>query len=251
MIHASLYSELSVPIDDLVLAGAAIGALALSLKAVNAPARRSTLVAAVALFAAWYAAVSWLAAHGAFVARPEWQTPGLPLAVLLPVLLGVAILPRLPLATRVLDATPLSRLIAIQALRLMGVMFLIEWARGALPWEFALPAALGDMATGALAIPLARMAARQAPGARAAILSWTAFGLADFAVALGTGFLSSPGPLQLLALDRPNLLATAYPLALVPVFAVPIFTLLHLLTLWKLRRAATPQATRDLAAHPA
>ena len=251
MIQPSLYSQLSAPIDDFALAAAAIGVLALSLRAANAPAQRSTLVAAVALLASWYAAMSWLAAHGAFLARPERQNPALPLAVFLPVLLGVAILPRLPHASSVLDATPLSRLIGIQALRLMGVIFLIEWARGALPWEFALPAGLGDMTTGALAIPVARMAARQAPGARTAILSWTTLGLVDFAVALGTGLLSSPGPLQLLALDRPNLLATAYPLALVPVFAVPIFTLLHLAALWKLRRAETRQPTADLAAHPA
>jgi len=251
MIQASLISQIFAPLDDLLLAGAVVGVLALALRDAKAAPRTQTLVAAVALFAVWYAAVSLLAARGAFLAGPELRFPALPIAVFLPVLLGAAILPRLPLAARILDATPLSRLIAIQALRLMGVVFLIEWARGALPGEFALPAALGDMATGALAIPLARMAARKAPGAQAAILSWTALGLVDFVVALGTGFLTSPGPLQLLALDRPNLLASAYPLALVPVFGVPMFTGLHLLTLWKMRRAASQPAKPRVAPRPA
>ena len=56
-------------------------------------------------------------------------------------------------------------------------------------------------------------------------------GLADFAVALGTGFLSAPGAIQFLALDRPNELIGLYPLVLIPVFAVPVFIGVHILSI--------------------
>ncbi len=56
-------------------------------------------------------------------------------------------------------------------------------------------------------------------------------GLADFAVALGTGFLSAAGAIQLLALDRPNELVNLYPLVLIPVFAVPVFIGVHILSI--------------------
>jgi hypothetical protein len=48
--------------------------------------------------------------------------------------------------------------------------------------------------------------------------------------------------LQLLALDNPNLLITAYPLVMVPAFAVPLAIMLHILSLRQLNR-------REQAAH--
>jgi hypothetical protein len=53
-------------------------------------------------------------------------------------------------------------------------------------------------------------------------------------VAITTGFLSSPNPFQVLALDRPNLLMSHFPMALIPTFAVPLFILLHIASLTKL-----------------
>lgn len=60
----------------------------------------------------------------------------------------------------------------------------------------------------------------------------------DLVVALTTGFLTSPSPIQLLAFDRPNLLITTYPIVMVPIFLVPLSIILHGLSLWKIRRAA-------------
>ena len=52
----------------------------------------------------------------------------------------------------------------------------------------------------------------------------------------------------MLALDHPNLIASAYPLVLVPVFGVPIFIMLHLLTLRKMQRETTqPFSVRTLS----
>src|SRR6266581_3800783 len=68
-----------------------------------------------------------------------------------------------------------------------------------------------------------------------AVLSWNVAGILDLVVAVATGFLSSPGPFQVLALETPNELITAFPLVLVPVFAVPLSILLHLAALKRLK----------------
>ena len=146
----------------------------------------------------------------------------------------------------VLDATPLSWLVGIQAYRVVGAMFLVLWGMGRLPGVFALPAGIGDVTVGVLAVVIAARLGAGRPSARAAVFGWNIFGLLDFVVALATGFLTSPGPLQLLSLDRPNLLATAYPLAMIPTFLVPLSIILHGISLWKLHRHA-PTMARGVA----
>ena len=119
----------------------------------------------------------------------------------------------------------------MQMLRVMGGVFVLLWADGAIPWEFALPAGLGDVAVGLIAmIALNRLRTGSAT-AVAWVRRTNIAGLADFAVALGTGFLSAPGAIQLLALDRPNDLIGLYPLVLIPVFAVPVFIGVHILSI--------------------
>jgi hypothetical protein len=50
-------------------------------------------------------------------------------------------------------------------------------------------------------------------------------GLLDHAVAITTGFLTSPSPPQMHWFDTPNKLITVYPLVLVPLFGVPLAVL--------------------------
>jgi hypothetical protein len=66
------------------------------------------------------------------------------------------------------------------------------------------------------------------------VRAWNLLGIADLVVAMATGFLTSPSPVQLLALDRPNELISAFPLVMIPVFLVPLSLLLHLASLEKL-----------------
>jgi hypothetical protein len=67
------------------------------------------------------------------------------------------------------------------------------------------------------------------------VFVWNIFGIADLVIAVTTGFLTSPSPLQRFAFDRPNELITAFPLVLIPVFLVPLAVLLHFASLAKLR----------------
>jgi hypothetical protein len=78
--------------------------------------------------------------------------------------------------------------------------------------------------------------ARRLRGSTGLVRAWNVLGLTDLAVAVTTGFLSSPSPIQSLAFDNPNTLITAFPLVMIPVFLVPLAVLLHLASLAKLRQ---------------
>jgi hypothetical protein len=55
--------------------------------------------------------------------------------------------------------------------------------------------------------------------------------LTDLAVALGLGATTSPGPAQLFFTSPSYEAITAFPLAIIPTFLVPLSILLHLISL--------------------
>jgi hypothetical protein len=146
---------------------------------------------------------------------------------------------------RLVEAVPLSALVGVQVYRVLGAIFLVLWADGRLPWQFAFPAGIGDVATGVLAVVVAGMLAAGAAGANQAAYAWCIFGIADLVVAVTTGALTSPGIAHLLSRDAPNMLITAYPLVMIPTFAVPMSIILHGLCLWKLQRARAGVSSAD------
>ena len=79
------------------------------------------------------------------------------------------------------------------------------------------------------------MATGTAQGRRAAI-AWNIFGLADFALAITLGMITSPGPLQLIVPSMLSIGAGAYPDVLTPAFVVPSSILIHALSLRQLQR---------------
>jgi len=135
---------------------------------------------------------------------------------------------------RIIAAAPQTLLVGIQFYRVLGIVFLVLFAGGALPGVFALPAGAGDVAVGLAAAAVAFAFARGLRGSAGLARAWNLFGLADLVVAVTTGFLSSPSPLQKFAFDNPNTLITAFPLVMIPVFLVPLAILLHLASLAKL-----------------
>jgi len=153
------------------------------------------------------------------------------------ILTGAWLLYRSSVLKTVLAAIPLPWLVGVQLYRVVGVNFLVLSALGPLPGEFAIPAGWGDVAVG-LAAPVVGYVLYQ--GYRwscLAALSWNVVGILDLVVAVATGFLSSPGPFQALALENPNMLITAFPLILIPRYAVPLSILLHLAALKHLKVA--------------
>lgn len=189
----------------------------------------------------WLGGIWAAAAAGAFQVRPG-VIPPLPIAVVVPVVLGLVAVTRSRQIAAAVDAAPLSWLVGFQVYRVLGGVFLLQWLDGALPGAFAVPAGAGDMLVGLLALPAAAYAASGRRGSTAVAVAWNVLGIADLVNALSLGFLSTPGPLQLLAHDHPNLGVGVYPTALIPAFAVPLSLILHGVSLWQLRRRSRSRA---------
>jgi hypothetical protein len=185
-------------------------------------------------FTVWLIAIWILAFGGAFIPRPG--VPSVPLAIFAPVIVGLVVLLRSKRVAALLDATPPAWLVALQVYRAFGGIFLVDWARGSLSSVFALPAGIGDMVVGLLALPVAYYLHNGAPYGRRLALAWNILGLLDLAIAITIGILSAPGPLQLLPPDRPNTQLGTFPTVMIPTFVVPCSILLHALSIRQLRR---------------
>jgi len=203
-------------------------------------ARLSTWSTVAVVLIGWFALIWVAAASGAFQTGPGRTSP-LPIAFALPVLIGLVVLTRSQRIAAAIDAAPPSWLIGLQVYRVLGGNFLVLWAYGAVPGAFALPAGTGDVLVGLLALPVAFYVAAGGAHGRAAAIGWNLLGIADLACALTLGVLTSPGPTQLLALNHPNLLISAYPTVMTPAFAVPLSLILHGVSLWQWRRRSRRQ----------
>src|SRR5262252_3010423 len=199
---------------------------------------RNFWLAVLIPYTLWLAVIWSGAINGLFLPRVS-PVPLLPFAIFLPVVIGTPILLFSKRMGQVLDAMPMSWLIALQLYRVFGGVFLVGWARNVIPGVFALPAGIGDVITGLLAVPIAISAAADTPESRRAAVAWNVFGLFDFAVAVSIGLMIAPGPLQLIVPSIPNTTAGVYPNVMIPAFAVPSSILLHALSLRQLSRRNT------------
>ena len=217
--------------------------LGLERTTLTAPQRRTTWLAIMIPDTLWFA-VAWSGAINGVFNTGATRLPLLPLAIFLPVLVGAPLLLRSRRVGQVLDAMPVSWLVAVQLYRIFGAWALAAWLRGTLPGVFALPAGTGDWLTGLLAVPAAIAVAAGTPQGRRAAIAWNILGLADFAIAITMGMITSPGPLQFIVPSVPSIGAGAYPGVLTPAFVVPSSILLHALSLRQLHRSRRAQAAK-------
>src|SRR5262249_32888830 len=192
----------------------------------------------------------WIATPGSASIKGVFRTgpfpppvPLLPLAIWLPVIIGVPLLLLSKRVGQVLDAMPATWLVALQLYRVFGSWALVAALRGVLAGLLGWPAGIGGTLTGLFALPAAIAVANgTAQGRRTAII-WNIFGLADFAVAITMGAITSPGPLRLIVPNVPSIgAAGAYPDVLTPAFVVPCGVLLHALSLRQLIRRANRES---------
>jgi hypothetical protein len=196
--------------------------------------RRSLVVAIAAALGTWFLLWTILAAVGVFRADPDFALPAIGPGVAIPIVAGSLMIWRSAPLRRLIAAVPQSWLLAAQTPRVLGVVFLVLLAQHKLPAHFAGPAGYGDVLIG-LAAPLVAYAyVTRAPGSRGLATAFNIAGIGDLVIAVGTGFLSAPSPFRLL-FSRPSTeLMTVLPMVLIPTFLVPIFVLLHVISLRKL-----------------
>jgi hypothetical protein len=200
--------------------------------------RRTTWLAVMIPDTLWFA-VAWSAAINGVLRPGASPLPLLPMAIFLPVIIGAPLLLLSKRVGQVLDSMPASWLVALQLYRVFGSWALAAWLRGALPGVFAVPSGIGDMLTGLFAVPAAIAVATSTARGRRAAIAWNILGLADFAVAITLGLITSPGRFQLIVPDVSSIGAGGYPGVLTPAFVVPSSILLHALSLRQLiRRSA-------------
>ncbi|TGP53832.1 MFS transporter [bacterium M00.F.Ca.ET.230.01.1.1] len=205
--------------------------------------RRVTWLAVMIPDTLWLA-IAWNAAINGVFHTDTSSLPVLPSAIFLPLIIGAPPLLFSKRIGQVLDAMPASWLVALQLYRIFGGWALAAWLHSALPGSFAVPAGIGDVLTGLFALPAALAVATGTVEGRRAATFWNILGLADFAIAVTMGVITSPGPLQLIVPDVQSIGAGAYPGVLTPAFVVPSSILLHMLSLRQLRRRSRAEAAR-------
>jgi hypothetical protein len=203
----------------------------------------------ISALAAWFLIVLMAGHAGVFDAGPG--RPPLPILIAIagPLIL-FAILYRVSAAfQRFVLGVDLRWLTVMQSWRVIGVMFLALYAFDLLPGLFAWPAGVGDAVVGASA-PWALMAmARGDATWRPRVLWLNVAGLIDFIVAIGTGVLTSNSSLGVFADVVPRASLGALPLSLVPSFAVPLWTICHVISLLQLRRRPAWQQSFTIGTH--
>ena len=234
---------MTIDIFIAIMLTAAAAAIIVAL-AVSIPATGATWIRFGLVLAAWFLVAVALGLTGV-LAPDRLGTPGLGVAVALPVL-GIAFLtPRLPALRNAAFGIPLPVLIGVNALRVLGVFFVMLYAEGRLPAPFAPSAGWGDFFVGVTALPVALLAARQVSGWRPLAFIWNVVGFADLVTAITLGVTSATGsPLRIFTVGPDTSLMTQLPMFLIPGYLVPLLLLTHLAVFARLWRAAPHPAMR-------
>jgi len=202
--------------------------------------RKRAVSIGTALLVGWLFA-ALLPSWAGFYRTARAGMPTIQYGLLIPIIVAVALFWRWGAFRRAIEAVPQEWVVGLQFYRAEGLIFLLLLAGHRLPGVFAWPAGIGDVIVGLLAPAVAIAYAYRLRNTGALVRVWNLLGIGDLIVAVATGFLSSPSRLEMFAFGAPNVLVTAFPLVMIPVFLVPLSVLLHLASLKKLRQAEMGQ----------
>jgi hypothetical protein len=124
----------------------------------------------------------------------------------------------------------LRTLTLLHSWRVIGVTMVVLASYGMLPWLFAAPAGFGDIAVGVTA-PYAALSLAN-PLHRSRFLRWHLLGVLDLVIALSTAALSG----ILTPHSPPASLMTVLPMSIIPTFGVPLYLILHIISIAQARR---------------
>jgi hypothetical protein len=199
------------------------------------PARRSTKLAVAAAATLWSVLVVAIAGFG--LGAPGVVGP-VPIPIVAFAVFVALLFGAWGARSQFRDAllsVPLPALIALNAGRLVGILQVLQTAQGRVSAPFGPAAGWGDMLTGALAIPVAAIAAT-GPKNLGWVMVWNGLGAADLIVALTLGALSAPGTPFRVFTEGPGTGAMgALPWIMVPTMLVPLYLLVHVTIAAKIR----------------
>ena len=202
------------------------------------PRKFSFIVAAGLLI--WFSAVAVLGKTG-FFAQTPLIAPNIIFAFFF-LFIALQHLYHLPALRAIADAIPPQWIIAVHVWRIGGVGFITLYYAGILPAEFAFPSGIGDVAVGIAAPIVAYLYFLKKLFSRTLAVVWNYIGAADLLLAISLGILAYPEPFpplidgQILSTSVSTGAFALYPLALVPLFAIPLSLLLHAFSLRMLKK---------------
>ena len=200
-----------------------------SLATTSAPDQLVTWLMIMVPLALWLLAV-WALAKTRAYAHPL----AIPSGVLLPPLVAIVLLTRLPLFPVLMSVTPPAWLIGSMLVRVVGGIFLIAAASGVLRRPlFNWSAGALDILIGVTALPVAIWVSSGSLLAVPVAIGWNAVGLFDFAVAMVLARFGS-GPRDMLLLETPTVRTLKPTIAGIVTFAVPLAIIIHILSVWQL-----------------
>lgn len=188
-----------------------------------------------AIAGAWIGLASGLGAAGQLGFASDAPVPLIGVLFAVPLLTVGALALRSQRLRTALLAVPLQVLIGLNSIRVLGVLFLLLAASGRLSGPFPYFAGLGDIITGAIALPLALQVARSGQSSAPAVRRWNIFGALDLFVAVALGITSADGsPIQLIHAGVGSAAMQSLPFCLVPTVLVPFYLITHGLVAAKL-----------------
>lgn len=176
-------------------------------------------------FVGWFLVVGVLSALG-FTSVQVANGLGIFIIAAVPLIVAVLSYVASPTVRAVVDRIPHWQVLAIQVFRNMGFVFLILLDLRLIPREFALPAGFGDILVGMLAPIVTVMYLSKRQGATLLVIALHVLGLLDFISAFGTAALIADA-----SAFSPEIVPY---MMLIPGFAVPIFAIMHLISIRKL-----------------
>src|ERR671914_1606848 len=127
-------------------------------------------------------------------------------------------------------------IVAAQTYRILGIAFLLGMTQGLFDPAFAIPAGVGDILIRVTAIPFAIFLWKGYSWEKYAVIVWSVLGIADLVNAVTLGLITNP--------DFSTSTMVTFPWILVPTVAVPTALVLHVITLYRLRKWVPKQEHR-------
>jgi hypothetical protein len=213
-----------------------VGALAAA-----APDRWAPRLLLLAVAGLWAGLAVMLAGSGALLSTALGPVPPVGVMVAVPPVaagIAAALSPGLRMA---LAALPTELLIGLNAIRILGLFFLLLAAQGRLGGPFPYSAGWGDVVTGALALPVIAVMRRRGRAGLILAQAWNWFGALDLFAAVSLGAMSAEGtPLQVFHTGIAGPLPVQLlPWSLIPTVLVPLYLILHGIIFVQLRRRAS------------